>query len=76
MAEQPTGPSAEEAEGDGSGYVGAGFGPVIFLDEFECLQTEGGEGGKAAAESGDEEKRGGGFALVDFPEPSRDADDQ
>ena len=76
LPEQPTGPSAEEAEGDGGGDVGPGFGPVVFLDELEGLQTEGGEGGEAAAESGDEEKRGGGFALVDFPEPGRDADDQ
>ena len=76
LAEHPTGPSAEEAEGDGGGDVGPGFGPVVFLDELEGLQTEGGEGGEAAAESGDEEKRGGRFALVDFPEPRRDADGQ
>ena len=73
MPEHPTDPGAEEADGHGGCDIEAGFGPVVLLDELEGLQAEGGEGGEAAAESGDDEKCGGGFALVNFPEAGGDA---
>ncbi|MFM1941814.1 MAG: hypothetical protein RI897_796 [Verrucomicrobiota bacterium] len=52
-------PDGEEAEEDGAEDIADGGEPLAFLHQAEGLETEGGEGGVAATEAGEEEESGG-----------------